>query len=120
MIFLCQMLLLGHPVKSQELTIGLASCGSQVAFGKNCFFRTVRMKVALDWLQETMKRQNWKQWTQSALCRARGGENWKLFVVLFWCILLLFNKDIYVWWEWSSKEKKISAGGGRGGGVFYL
>ena len=38
---------------------------------------------------------------------------------LFWCVLLLFNKDIYVWWEWSSKEKKISAGWGAGG-VFYL
>lgn len=61
MIFLCQMLLLGHPMKSQELTIDLASCGSQVAFDKNCFFRTMRVKVALDWLQETMKGQNWKQ-----------------------------------------------------------
>lgn len=61
MIFLCQMLLLGHPMKSQELTIGLASCGSQMAFDKNCFFRTMRVKVALDWLQETMKGQNWKQ-----------------------------------------------------------
>lgn len=42
--------------KNLELTVGFSIMGSLVAFGKNSFFGTVRMNVALAWHQEIKER----------------------------------------------------------------
>lgn len=81
-----------------------------MAFGRSGFFETVRMKVSLDWLQELLQGQELETMNQSALCRVEGMWAEKTVVCFPWIwfgVWLLFYKDVYAWWEWSSKENRF-------------